>query len=100
MAEASIKNLTWSMSNIRNPSSVAPSASFSKIVIRSSEDYTVADFKGSSVGVITDIYAANLQSFNLFQDSLQSNTMNNYTITFKPVNTLPATGSIKLIYPN
>jgi hypothetical protein len=49
--------------------------------------------------VVTNTIPANIQVYNLFQDSLQNSAVNNYTISFNPVNALPATGSIKLIYP-
>jgi len=48
---------------------------------------------------VTNLKPAIITDSNLFQDSLQANTNNNYTITFTPINALPADGSIKLIYP-
>ena len=97
----SSQSLNWKMTNIGNPGSVAPSDGFTAIIIHSPEDYIVADFKTGSTGAVTNTDPANLDGLlmNLFQDSKQASAQNNYTITFTPVNPLPATGSIMLVYP-
>ena len=97
----SAQSLNWKMTNIGNPGSVAPSDGFTAILIHSQDDYLVADFKAGSTGAVTNTVPANLDGLlmNLFQDSKQASAQNNYTITFTPVNPLPATGSIKLVYP-
>jgi len=92
--------LQWSMTQIKNPGSVQPSGSFKNIMFESESNYLVQKYQSTEpVAVVTNTIPANIQVYNLFQDSLQNSAVNNYTISFNPVNALPATGSIKLIYP-
>jgi len=91
----------WKMSNIANPGSIAPSEGFSGILFETANNYLVSDYKLTEpAAVVTNTVPAQIVTYNLFQDSLQNGAANNYTITFDPVNALPATGSIKLVYPN
>lgn len=92
--------LKWTMSHIGNPGSVAPSEGFKGIKFLTPNNYLIAEFKDPAGAVpVTNTEPAKILTYNLFQDSLQNSVSNNYTITFNPVNALPATGSIKLVYP-
>jgi hypothetical protein len=92
--------LEWSMSNIGNPASVKPSQGFQNMRILTADNYLVSQVQDpAGAAPITNVAAATIQSPTLFQDSLQADVKNNYTITFTPINPLPAEGSIKLEYP-
>jgi hypothetical protein len=88
------------MSNIGNPGSVAPSEGFKGLKILTPNNYLISEFKDpAGASPITNDIAALIVDASLFQDSLQALAENNYTITFSPINALPATGSMKLVYP-
>jgi len=88
------------MSNIGNPGSVAPSEGFKSLVILTPNNYLISEFKDpAGAQPIVNTIPAEIIDASLFQDSLQANIENNFTITFSPINALPATGSIKLVYP-
>lgn len=91
----------WTMTQVANPGSVAPSAGFTNILFETQTNYLVSKYQSQDpAAVVTNVFPANILVYNLFQDSLQNSARNNYTITFNPINALPATGSIKLVYPN
>lgn len=94
------QTFSWTMSNIGNPGSVAPSGGFTGLKFLTPNNYLISEFKGTVGAVpVTNTEPAQIMTYNLFQDSLQNSVDNNYTITFNPVNALPAQGSIKLVYP-
>lgn len=92
--------LEWSMTNIGNPGSVKPSEGFKDMRILTDDNYIVSQMTEPTANkIITNTEPATIQKPELFQDSLINSTSNNYTITFTPINALPAAGSIKLEYP-
>lgn len=48
---------------------------------------------------MTNNEPADLQVYTIEQDSLKANEITSYTISFTPVNPIPATGSIQMTYP-
>lgn len=86
------------MTNIRNPNSLKESSKFANTEILTPSNYRVS-FSAESKGVI-NTKPAIIEKPTLFQDSLIHSRANNYTITFKPINPLPADGSIKLVLPD
>jgi len=94
------QKLGWTMNNIANPASVQTSDGFQDIRFLTEGNYLISENKEVDGAVpVTNLAPGIIIDSNLFQDSLQADTNNNYTITFTPINALPAAGSIKLKYP-
>ena len=61
----------WTMSHIGNPGSVAPSAGFTGILFETTTNYMVSKYQSTDpAAVVTNTVHANIQTYNLFQDSL------------------------------
>lgn len=94
------QKLGWTMNNIANPASVQESDGFKDIRFLTETNYLISENKEVDGAVpVTNLKPGIITDSNLFQDSLQADANNNYTITFTPINALPADGSIKLKYP-
>lgn len=91
--------LIFTITNIGNPPSLKPSDGFSQIKLLSKDGFLISDYKQPSANPITNQLVAPLTSYELIQESFVENEQNAYQIDFLPVNPLPSTGAIKLIYP-
>ena len=96
---ASPFEFSWTMSNMGNPTSTAPSDGFTEIRFFTKDDFMVSEVKQASSAQVTNTVPANLQSYLLSQKSDQAGADAPYVIFFTPVNALPSTASIKIEYP-
>ena len=92
----------WKMCNIKNPPSTVPSDLFADILIVDIGGYAVMSYDNPADPNnlrITNTKAANIIVANLAQDTTMSLANAVYTITFRPINVIPATGSIQIVWP-
>ena len=59
-------SMRWEMTNVKNPGSLAPTGSFTDILIRSQDGYQVASLKSYPVAIVTNSRPALLQDHTLF----------------------------------
>lgn len=87
----------WQLSGITNAPSTKPSV-FNDIAVRDSEDFIVSSF--TQEPSISNREPRLIQDFGITQTTTDHSKEATYTIEFTPLNPLPATGSVQIVYPS